>query len=169
MWSSPCLRSRQGALVIVPRWRFCLLPQNKSLRRSFVAVGSGLFRICTGLWPGWHKDEISARLLRGTHVTGTISSPSPQLTSLGNRFSCSEIIPAKPDLYSTITPASSQRKPLIASMKRSPTSSVKLQTKSSWAVFPRMQKRFVDWRFIRKASRDPGVSVERTGATALYR
>ena len=31
------------ALVIVPLWRFCLLPQNKSLRRSFVAVGSGLF------------------------------------------------------------------------------------------------------------------------------
>jgi hypothetical protein len=54
------------ALVIVPLWRFCLLPQNKSLRRSFVAVGSGLFRIYTGLWAGWHKDEISARLLRGT-------------------------------------------------------------------------------------------------------
>ena len=31
------------ALVIVPLWRFCLLPQNESPRRSFVAVGSGLF------------------------------------------------------------------------------------------------------------------------------
>jgi hypothetical protein len=42
------------------------MPQNKSLRRSFVAVGSGLFVFALGLWAGWHKDEISARLLRGT-------------------------------------------------------------------------------------------------------
>ena len=38
-------------------WRFCLLPQNKSLRRSFVAVGSGLFVFALGLsdWdePTW--------------------------------------------------------------------------------------------------------------------
>jgi hypothetical protein len=76
------------AFLIVPLWRRCrprllLLSKNKSARRRF-AIGAGtLLVFALGLWIGWHKDAISARLsLWHSELTRTIPSPSPSPSPL---------------------------------------------------------------------------------------
>ena len=76
------------AFLIAPLWRRCrprllFLSKNKSARRRF-AIGAGtLLVFALGLWIGWHKDAISARLsLWHSELTRTIPSPSPSPSPL---------------------------------------------------------------------------------------
>jgi hypothetical protein len=69
--------------LIVPLWRRCrpgllLLSKNNLLKKRLAAGTIVLLVFAVGLWMGWHKDAISARL-SGWHseLTRTIPSPSP--------------------------------------------------------------------------------------------
>src|SRR5215216_2854030 len=74
--------------VIVPLWRrwrprLLLLSKNKLLKKRLAAVTIVLVVFAVGLWTGWHKDAISARLLRWhTELVRTIPSPSPLASPL---------------------------------------------------------------------------------------
>ena len=70
-------------LLIVPLWRrwrprWLLLSKNNLLKKRLAAATIVLLVFAVGLWMGWHKDAISARL---SHWDGelarTIPSPSP--------------------------------------------------------------------------------------------
>jgi Tetratricopeptide repeat len=69
--------------LIVPLWRrwrprFLLLSKNNSLKKRLAAATIVLLVFAVGLWTGWHKDAISARLPRWhSELTRTIPSPSP--------------------------------------------------------------------------------------------
>jgi tetratricopeptide (TPR) repeat protein len=69
--------------LIVPLWRrwrprLLLLSKNNLLRKRLAAATIVLLVFAVGLWTGWHKDAISARLSRPhSELTRTISSPSP--------------------------------------------------------------------------------------------
>src|SRR6476659_5025718 len=69
--------------LIVPLWRrwrpgFLLLNKNNLLKKRLVAATIVVLVFAVGLWAGWHKDAISARLLRWhSELTRTIPSPSP--------------------------------------------------------------------------------------------
>src|ERR1700756_6060639 len=69
--------------LIVPLWRRCrprllLLSKNNLLKKRLAAATIVLLVFAVGLWMGWHKDAISARLSRWhRELTRTIPSPSP--------------------------------------------------------------------------------------------
>src|SRR5438552_15197178 len=68
--------------LIVPLWRrwrprLLLLRKNNLLKKRLAAATIVLLVFAVGLWTGWHKDAISARLSRShSELTRTISSPS---------------------------------------------------------------------------------------------
>jgi len=83
-------------LIIVPMWRFCwsraslaslrkiptavfestrdALSRNKSLTRWLAGAVIVLLAFAVGLWIGWHKDAMSARLSRARQKSGPSSS-----------------------------------------------------------------------------------------------
>jgi tetratricopeptide (TPR) repeat protein len=69
--------------LIVPLWRrwrpkVALLSKNNLLKKRLAAATIVLLVFAVGLWTGWHKDAISARLSRWhSELTQTIPSPSP--------------------------------------------------------------------------------------------
>ena len=69
--------------LIVPLWRrwrprLLLLSKNNLLKKRLAAATLVLLVFAVGLWTGWHKDAISARLSRWhSELTRTIPSPSP--------------------------------------------------------------------------------------------
>jgi tetratricopeptide (TPR) repeat protein len=69
--------------LIVPLWRrwrprLLLLSKNNLSKRRLAAATIVLLVFAVGLWTGWHKDAISARLSRWhSELTPTIPSPSP--------------------------------------------------------------------------------------------
>src|SRR6058998_909905 len=69
--------------LIVPLWRrwrprLLLLSKNNLLKKRLAAATIVLLVFAVGLWTGWHKDAISARLSRWhSELTRTIPSPSP--------------------------------------------------------------------------------------------
>src|SRR6476646_4790099 len=74
--------------LIVPLWRrwrprLLLLSKNNLLKKRLAAATIVLLVFAVGLWTGWHKDAISARLsLWHGELTRTIPSPSPSPTPL---------------------------------------------------------------------------------------
>jgi tetratricopeptide (TPR) repeat protein len=74
--------------LIVPLWRRCrptllLLSKNNLLKKRLAAATIVLLVFAVGLWTGWHKDAISARLWRWhSELTRTIPSPSPSPSPL---------------------------------------------------------------------------------------
>src|SRR5437762_2006116 len=74
--------------LIVPLWRrwrprMLLLSKNNLLKKRLVAATIVLLVFAVGLWTGWHKDAISARLSRWhSELTRTIPSPSPSPSPL---------------------------------------------------------------------------------------
>ena len=69
--------------LIVPLWRrlrprFLLLSKNNLLKKRLAAATIVILVFAVGLWAGWHKDAISARLSRWhSELTRTIPSPAP--------------------------------------------------------------------------------------------
>src|SRR5947208_4214641 len=69
--------------LIVPLWRrwrprLLLLSKNNLLKKRLAAATIVLLVFAVGLWMGWHKDAISARLSRWhSELTQTIPSSSP--------------------------------------------------------------------------------------------
>src|SRR5947199_2072217 len=82
--------------LIVPLWRrwrprLLLLSENKLLKKRLAAATIVLLVFAAGLWTGWHKDAISARLSRRhSELTRTIPSPSPSPSPLTFRESSVE-------------------------------------------------------------------------------
>ena len=74
--------------LIVPLWRrwrprLLLLSKNNLLKKRLAAATIVLLVFAVGLWTGWHKDAISARLSRWhSELTRTIPSPSPSPSPL---------------------------------------------------------------------------------------
>jgi hypothetical protein len=74
--------------LIVPLWRrwrpkVALLSKNNLLKKRVAAATVVLLVFAVGLWTGWHKDAISARLSRWhSELTRTIPSPSPSPSPL---------------------------------------------------------------------------------------
>src|SRR6266403_4555023 len=74
--------------LIVPLWkrwrpRLLLLSKNNLLKKRLGAATIVLLVFAVGLWTGWHKDAISARLSRWDgELTRTIPSPSPSPSPL---------------------------------------------------------------------------------------
>ena len=74
--------------LIVPLWRrwrprLLLLSKNNVLKKRLAAATIVLLVFAVGLWTGWHKDAISARLSRWhSELTRTIPSPSPSPSPL---------------------------------------------------------------------------------------
>jgi len=74
--------------LIVPLWRrwrprLVLLSKNNVLKKRLAAATIVLLVFAVGLWTGWHKDTISARLSRWhSDLTRTIPSPSPSPSPL---------------------------------------------------------------------------------------
>src|SRR5207245_8600037 len=69
--------------LIVPLWRrwrprLLLISKNNLLKKRLAAATIVLLVFAVGLWAGWHKDAISARLSRRhSELTRSIPSPSP--------------------------------------------------------------------------------------------
>src|SRR5215467_7351557 len=69
--------------LIVPLWRrwrprLVLLSKNNLLKKRLAAAALVLLVFAVGLWTGWHKDAITARLpRRQSELTRSIPSPSP--------------------------------------------------------------------------------------------
>jgi hypothetical protein len=69
--------------LIVPLWkrlrpRVLLLSKNNVLKKRLAAATIVILVFAVGLWMGWHKDAISARLSSWhSELTRTIPSPSP--------------------------------------------------------------------------------------------
>src|SRR6267154_2772590 len=74
--------------LIVPLWRrwrprLLLLSENNLLKKRLAAATIVLLVFAVGLWAGWHKDAISARLSRWhSELTRTTPSPSPSPSPL---------------------------------------------------------------------------------------
>jgi hypothetical protein len=74
--------------LIVPLWRrwrprLLLLSKNNLLKKRLAAATIVLLVFAVGLWTGWHKDAISARLSRWhSELTQTIPSPLPSPSRL---------------------------------------------------------------------------------------
>jgi tetratricopeptide (TPR) repeat protein len=74
--------------LIVPLWRrwrpkLLLLSKNNLLKKRLAAATIVFLVFALGLWAGWHKDAISARLPRWhSELTRTIPSPSPSPSPL---------------------------------------------------------------------------------------
>src|SRR4029453_3688044 len=101
--------------LIVPlcrRWRprLLLLSKNNLLKKRLAAATIVLLVFAVGLWMGWHKDEISARLSRWhSELTRTIPSPSPSPSPLTLTESSVEAMAQTPPFWPSLvdqTPAS---------------------------------------------------------------
>ena len=74
--------------LIVPLWRrwrprWLLLSKNNLLKKRLAAATIVILVFAVGLWAGWHKDAMSARLSRWhSELTRTIPSPSPSPSPL---------------------------------------------------------------------------------------
>ena len=101
--------------LIVPLWRrwrprLLLLSKNNLLKKRLAAATITLAVFAVGVWMGWHKDAISARLshLHG-ELTRTIPSPSPSPGSLTLPESSVEAMAQTPESWPPLvdqTPAS---------------------------------------------------------------
>jgi tetratricopeptide (TPR) repeat protein len=101
--------------LIVPLWRRCrprllLLSKNNLLKRRLAAATIVLLVFAVGLWTGWHKDAISARLSRWhSELTRSIPSPSPSPSPLMLTESSVEAMAQTPAFWPPLvdqTPAS---------------------------------------------------------------
>ena len=101
--------------LIVPLWRrwrprLFLLGKNKLLKKRLAALIIVLLVFAVGLWTGWYKDAISARLSHWPNeVTRTIPSPSPSTSPLTLPESPVEAAAETPAFWSSLadqTPAS---------------------------------------------------------------
>jgi tetratricopeptide (TPR) repeat protein len=101
--------------LIVPLWRrwrprLLLLSKNNLLKKRLAAATIVLLVFAVGLWTGWHKDAISARLSRGhSELTRTIPSPSPSPSPLTLTESSVEAMAQTPAFWPPLvdqTPAS---------------------------------------------------------------
>jgi tetratricopeptide (TPR) repeat protein len=98
--------------LIVPLWRrwrprLLLLSKNNLLKKRLAAATIVLLVFAMGLWGGWHKDAISARLSRWhSELTRTIPSPSPSPGSLTLTESSVDQNPASWPPLTDQTPAS---------------------------------------------------------------
>jgi hypothetical protein len=102
--------------LIVPLWRrwrprLLFLSKNNLLKKRLAAATIVLLVFAVGLWTGWHKDAISARLSRShSELTRTISSPSPSPGPLTLAESSEEATAQTPALWPPLVdqfPASS--------------------------------------------------------------
>src|SRR5947208_857670 len=100
--------------LIVPLWRrwrprLLLLSKNNLLKKRLAAATIVLV-FAVGLWTGWHKDAISARLSRWhSELTRTIPSPSPSPSPLTLTESAVEAMAQTPASWPPLvdqTPAS---------------------------------------------------------------
>src|SRR5216117_3982862 len=88
--------------LIVPLWRrwrsrLLLLSKNNLFKKRLAATTIVLLVFAVGLWTGWHKDAISARLARShSELTRTIPSPSPSPSPLTLTESSVEAMPQTP-------------------------------------------------------------------------
>src|SRR5215471_5486018 len=101
--------------LIVPLWRrwrprLLLLSKNNLLKKRLAAATIVLLVFAVGLWTGWHKDAISARLSRWhSELTRTIPSLSPSPSSLTLTESAVEATAQTPAFWPPLvdqTPAS---------------------------------------------------------------
>src|SRR5258707_15007243 len=101
--------------LIVPLWRrwrprLLLLSKNNLLKKRLAAATIVLLVFAVGLWAGWHKDAISARLSRWhSELTRTIPSPSPSPSPLRLTESSVEPMAQTPAFWTPLvdkTPAS---------------------------------------------------------------
>jgi hypothetical protein len=102
--------------LIVPLWRrlrpgLVSLSKNNLLKKRLAAATIVLLVFAVGLWTGWHKDAISARLPRWqSDLTRSIPSPSPSPGPLIVTGSSLEATAQTPGLWPPLvdrTPASS--------------------------------------------------------------
>jgi hypothetical protein len=102
--------------LIVPLWRrlrpgLVSLSKNNLLKKRLAAATIVFLVFAVGLWTGWHKDAISARLPRWHgELARTIPSPSPSPGPLIVTGSSVEATPQTPALWPPLvdrTPASS--------------------------------------------------------------
>src|SRR5438270_6657893 len=97
--------------LIVPLWRrwrprLLLISKNNLLKKRLAAATIVLLVFAVGLWTGWHKDVISARLSRWHgELTRTIPAPSPSPSPLTLTESSVEAMASWPPLVDQ-TPAS---------------------------------------------------------------
>src|SRR6266480_3025877 len=101
--------------LIIPLWRrwrprLLLLSKNNLLKKRLAAATIVLLVFAVGLWTGWHKDAISARLSRWhSELTRTIPSPSPSPSPLTLTESSVEAMAQTPAFWPPLvdqTPAS---------------------------------------------------------------
>src|SRR5712672_814213 len=101
--------------LIVPLWkrwrpRLLLLSKNNLLKKRLAAATIVLLVFAVGLWTGWHKEAISARLSRWhSELTRTIPSPSPSPSPLALTESSVEAMAQTPAFWQPLvdqTPAS---------------------------------------------------------------
>src|ERR1041385_6393325 len=81
--------------LIVPLWRrwrprLVLLSKNNLLRKRLAAATIVLLVFAVGVWTGWHKDAISARLSRW-HSEPRRTIPSPPLTRRSSTVTASSV------------------------------------------------------------------------------
>ncbi|HVD94959.1 MAG TPA: tetratricopeptide repeat protein, partial [Candidatus Limnocylindria bacterium] len=101
--------------LIVPLWRrwrprLLLLSKNNLLKKRLAAATIALVVFAVGLWMGWHKDAISARLSRWhSELTRTIPSSSPSPSPLTPTASSVDAMAQTPAFWPPLvdqTPAS---------------------------------------------------------------
>ena len=94
--------------LIVPLWRrwrprLLLLSKNNLLKKRLAAATIVLLLFAVGLWTGWHKDAISARLSRWhSELTRTIPSPSPSPSPLTVTESSVEAMAKTPGFWPSL-------------------------------------------------------------------
>jgi len=102
------LSNRSGVEKMAPK--VALLSKNNLLKKRLAAATIVLLVFAVGLWTGWHKDAISARLSRWhSELTRTIPSPSPSPSPLTLTESSVEAMAQTPAFWPPLvdqTPAS---------------------------------------------------------------
>ena len=95
--------------LIVPPWRrwrprLLLLSKNHLLKKRLAVATIVLLMFAVGLWMGWHKDAISARLSRWqSELTRTIPPPSPSPSPLTLTESSVEAMAHAPASWPSLT------------------------------------------------------------------
>ncbi|HEU0273782.1 MAG TPA: tetratricopeptide repeat protein [Candidatus Udaeobacter sp.] len=94
--------------LIVPLWRrsrprLVLLSKNQSLKRRLAGATIVLLVFAGGLWTGWHKDAVSARLSRwSSEFTRVVPSPSPSPATLTRTESPVEAVAPTPESWPSL-------------------------------------------------------------------
>jgi hypothetical protein len=105
--------------LIVPLWRrwrprLLLLSKNNLLKKRLAAATIALVVFAVGLWMGWHKDAISARLSRWhSELTRTIASPSPSPSPLTLTESSVEEMAQTPAFWPPLVDQTSASRPSL--------------------------------------------------------